>query len=112
MSDIDKIRSEIELTRSELADTVDALQAKLDVKAMVKIRAEEAGGRAAHAAAVRYAQAKAEAPPQVRQAIERAERLAAPVVERAKQDKKQTLRIVIGTAVAIIVVRRLRRAGR
>lgn len=111
MTDIEKVRAEIELTRSELAETVDALHAKLDVKAQVKARAEEAGERAAHVAAARYAQAKADAPPQVRQVIERAEHAAVPVLEKARQDKVQALKVVGAAFVALLVVRRLRRAG-
>jgi hypothetical protein len=42
-SDPDEIREEIEQTRADLADTVDALQYKLDVKARAKDQARAAG---------------------------------------------------------------------
>jgi uncharacterized protein DUF3618 len=42
-SDPDAIREEIEQTRSDLADTVDALQYKMDVKARAKERARATG---------------------------------------------------------------------
>ncbi len=42
-SDPDAIREEIEQTRADMADTVDALQYKLDVKARAKERARATG---------------------------------------------------------------------
>lgn len=47
MSDADAIRADIELTRSELASTVDALHSKLDAKALARRRLREARDRAA-----------------------------------------------------------------
>lgn len=41
-TDADDIRHEIEQTRADLADTVDALTAKLDVKARAKAKVQEA----------------------------------------------------------------------
>lgn len=41
MSDADQIKADIELTRAELARTVDALHAKLDVKALARQRLHE-----------------------------------------------------------------------
>ena len=41
----DAIREEIERTREDLAGTVDALHAKLDVKARVKAKATTDGGK-------------------------------------------------------------------
>lgn len=46
MSDADKIRAEIELTRAELAHTVDELHSRLDVKALATQRAQVARARA------------------------------------------------------------------
>jgi cobalamin biosynthesis Mg chelatase CobN len=43
----DAIREEIEQTRAELADTVDALHAKLDVKTRAQQKAVELKGRPA-----------------------------------------------------------------
>jgi hypothetical protein len=45
-NDPDAIRDDIERTRAELAGTVDALQAKLDVKAQAKARVARAKDRA------------------------------------------------------------------
>lgn len=45
MSDPDKIEKQIERTREELGDTVDALADKLDVKAHVKHTLEQTKGR-------------------------------------------------------------------
>ncbi|MEO5709986.1 MAG: DUF3618 domain-containing protein [Nocardioidaceae bacterium] len=45
-NDPDAIREDIERTRNELAGTVDALQAKLDVKAQAKARVARAKDRA------------------------------------------------------------------
>ncbi|HEU5007101.1 MAG TPA: DUF3618 domain-containing protein [Jatrophihabitantaceae bacterium] len=107
MTDIEKVRSEIELTRAELARTVDALQAKLDVKAIAKERVDEVGSRAAEA----YQHAKAAAPEPVQQAIGRVEHAAAPLVAKAAEDKKRAAMIAAGSLVALLMVRRLRRAG-
>jgi hypothetical protein len=107
VTDIEKVRSEIELTRAELARTVDALHAKLDVKALAKERADEAGARAAEA----YQHAKAAAPEPVQQAIGRVETATAPLVAKAAEDKKRTAMIVGGTLLALLVLRRARRAS-
>ena len=40
-TEADRIRSEIDETRVDLADTVDALSAKLDVKAQAKAKADD-----------------------------------------------------------------------
>lgn len=45
-SDPEAIRAEIERTREDLADTVDALQAKLDVKGQAKARFAQAKDQA------------------------------------------------------------------
>jgi hypothetical protein len=42
----DEIRAEIEMTREELAETVDALQAKLDVKSRAQAKAADLKDRA------------------------------------------------------------------
>jgi Protein of unknown function (DUF3618) len=46
MSDADQLREEIEQTRADLARTVDALSAKLDVKAQAQHRAAELKAKA------------------------------------------------------------------
>lgn len=104
MSDIDKVRSELELTRAELASTVDALQAKLDVRALARRRAEDAEHRAAEA----YAQVKAATPPPVQHALDRVEGVAAPAVGKAMAEPKRTLLIAGSVLAALLVLRRLR----
>ena len=46
MSDADAIKADIELTRAELARTVDALHTKLDVKAQAKTQLDAAVAKA------------------------------------------------------------------
>lgn len=106
MTDIEKVRSEIELTRAELARTVDALHAKMDVKAIAKERADEVGARATEA----YQHAKAAAPEPVQQVIGRVEHAAAPLVAKAAQDKKRTAMVAGGAVFALLLLRRVSRA--
>ena len=106
MTEIDKVRSDIELTRAELARTVDALHAKLDVKTIAKERADEAGARAAEA----YQHAKAAAPEPVQHALGRVETAAAPLVAKAAEDKKRTAMIAGGALLALLLLRRARRS--
>jgi hypothetical protein len=105
VSDTEDLKSEIERTRAELADTVDALTAKLDVKSQAQHRAHELADKAA----TRYENAKASAPPPVQQAIGTVEHAARPVVTKAKQDPKRAVMIAGGVLVVLLVVRRLRR---
>jgi hypothetical protein len=105
VSDTEDLKSEIERTRAELADTVDALTAKLDVKAQAQHRAQELAGKAA----TTYGNAKASAPEPVQQAIGTVEHAARPVVEKARQDPKRTAMIAGGVLVALLILRRLRK---
>jgi cell division septum initiation protein DivIVA len=68
----DEIREEIEQTRVELSDTVDALTAKLDVKAQVKGRVAEAKSSVTGKAANAVAKAKQAAPAPVQNALDMA----------------------------------------
>lgn len=102
------IKADIEKTRAELADTVDSLTAKLDVKAQAKHRVHEVEQRAAQG----YEQAKAKAPEPVRQAIGTVEQAARPIAVKAGQDKQRTALIAGGVVLLIIVVRRVRRRDR
>jgi hypothetical protein len=106
VTEADKVRSDIELTRAELADTVDALRAKLDVTALARRRAEELESRAFDG----YARAKAAAPPPVRVALDKVEQVAAPVLSRAAQDKKRAAAMLGGTLLSVLNIRRLRRS--
>lgn len=106
MTEADKVRSDIELTRAELADTVDALQARLDVKALARRRAQELESRVLDG----YARARAAAPPPVQVALGKVEQVTAPVLSRAAQDKKRAATVLGGALLALLVVRRLRRS--
>lgn len=106
MTDADTVRSDIELTRAELADTIDALLALLDVKALARRRAEELESRALDG----YARAKAAAPPPVRVALGKVEQVAAPVLSRAAQDKKRAAAMLGGALLSLLIIRRLRRS--
>jgi hypothetical protein len=108
MSDANQIKSDIEHTRAELAQTVDALSAKLDVKAQAGQRAHEMQARAAHA----YGSAKASAPPPVRHAWDRAEVATQPVVVKAKEDPKRAALVLGGGLLALLVLLRTRRAAK
>jgi hypothetical protein len=103
-----EIKSDIERTRAELAETVDALTAKLDVKEQAKQRVHEIAERAGS----KYEQAKASAPEPVQQAIGTVEQAARPVVDKAAQDKRKTAMIAGGVVVLVLIVRRIRRSHR
>jgi len=105
MSESDAIKADIERTRAELADTVDSLTAKLDVKAQARHRVQEAEQRAVQS----YEQAKAKAPEPVRQAIDTVEGAARPLAAKAAEDKRRTMLLVGGVLLAFIIVRRIRR---
>jgi flagellar biosynthesis/type III secretory pathway protein FliH len=99
MSDIEKTRSEIELTRAELADSVDALHAKLSVKTIARDRADVLAERLI----IGYTQAKAAAPEPVRRVAERVEAL----VASAATDRQQALRVGGAVLVTLLVLRRV-----
>ena len=102
------IKADIEKTRAELAETVDSLTAKLDVKAQAKHRVQEVEQRAAQG----YEQAKAKAPEPVRQVIGTVEQAARPLAAKAAQDKRRSATIAGGVVLVLIVVRRMRRRRR
>jgi hypothetical protein len=105
MTDPELIKADIEATRAELAETADALAAKLDVKAQANYKLREAGERvAANIKRVRSA-----APEPVQKAIDKAEQAARPALAKAGEDKKRTTMIAAGTVLALLVVRRVRR---
>ncbi|MDT4892414.1 MAG: hypothetical protein QOE97_1449 [Pseudonocardiales bacterium] len=104
-SDVHAIQADIERTRAELADTVDALAAKLDVKAQAKQRAHELAVQAGD----RVEKAKAVAPEPVQQALDKVTEVSRPVVAKAAEDKRRTAVIVAGALVALLVLRRVRR---
>lgn len=92
---IDEVRADIAATRAELQDTVDALSAKLDVKAQANKKVEAAKDKVADAAG----QAKDKAPEPVQHAVEAA----------SPYGKQIAIGAAVLAVVAIIVRRRRRR---
>lgn len=101
--DTEAIKADIEQARAELAETADALAAKLDVKAQAERKVHEAGDRAAGA----YESAKASAPEPVRKTLTKLEQVGAPVVAKVAEDKRRTALIVLGAVAAALITRRL-----
>jgi hypothetical protein len=104
-ANVHSIQEDIERTRAELADTVDALAAKLDVKSQARQRAHELAVQAGD----RVEKARAAAPEPVQQAMERVTEVSRPVIAKAAEDKQRTMLIVGGALVALLLIRRLRR---
>jgi uncharacterized protein DUF3618 len=108
MTDPDEIKAEIEATRAELAETANALAAKLDVKAQAKDKAQLAGERIA----AKVEQVREAAPPPVQNALGKAEQAAQPVLAKAAEDKQRTAVAVGGFLVVLMLVRRIRKRKR
>jgi chromosome segregation ATPase len=107
----DIVRSDIEQARAELAETVDALSDKLDVKARAGDKVSDAKAKVAETAA----RAKQAAPPPVQHALDVASQKAAPVVSQVSQKAAPHRGKIIAGAVAavvVLVVVRKRRARR
>jgi hypothetical protein len=104
MTQPDQIKADIETTRAELAETADALAAKLDVKAQAGEKLHAVGDTVSG----RYAHARDSAPAPVQKALGSAEQAARPVVAKAGEDKKRTALVAVGALVVLLVVRRLR----
>jgi len=100
----DSIKADIEATRAQLAQTADALAAKLDVQAQADNLVQDVAAKAADA----YESAKASAPEPVQKVIGKAEVAAQPVVAKAAQDKLRTALIVGGVLAALLVAKRIR----
>lgn len=101
----DAIKADIEATRAQLAQTADALAAKMDVKAQAGAKVQEVTDKAAGA----YGSAKASAPEPVQKVIGRAEVAAQPVVAKAAEDKQRTALIAGGVLAALLVLKRVRK---
>jgi hypothetical protein len=102
------VQSDIEQARAELADTVDALAAKLDVKAQAGQRVAEAKQKAADAAT----RAKQAAPPAVQHALDTAGEKAAPIVQKVSQQAAPHRgKIIAVGAVVLLVLIVVRRRG-
>jgi hypothetical protein len=108
MTDPDQIKADIERTRAELADTVDALTTKLDVKSQAKQRAAETQAKLSE----RWQAVTAAAPEPVQQALTKAGEVARPVAAKAAEDKRRSALIAGGAVLLLVVRRRLRRRRR
>jgi len=84
-SNLDELRQEIKRTRAELGETVEALAAKLDVKA-------------------RLEEARADASAQVRARLDRAQAALPEPAQRAAVVARQNWRPLLGVAGAALVV--------
>ena len=102
----EEIRAEIEQTRSEMGDTVDALTNKLDVKAQAKEKVESVKSTVSDKAA----QAKAAAPAPVQKALDKTGDVAAPALHKAAPYTKQ-IALAVLAAVAVLIFWRSRRSG-
>ncbi|WP_375474866.1 DUF3618 domain-containing protein [uncultured Jatrophihabitans sp.] len=106
----DAIRADIEATRAELADTVDALTAKLDVKAQASDKAHAAGAAAKEKVATAAHQAKAAAPPPVQHALDSVGAKAGPVAQQvAAKAEPHRGKIAAGAGVTLLVLLVVRR---
>lgn len=102
-----EIKADIEQTREQLADTVDALAGKLDVKAQARTKLHEAQLRASTS----YQNARSSAPEPVQRALDSAQQAAQPVVAKAAEDKKRTAMIAGGVLLVLLLLRRRRHSG-
>ena len=99
-----EIEADIIATRAELAETADALAAKLDVKAQASHRVHEAGDKVSE----KYGELKDKAPQPVQKVIGKTEQAVSPLVAQAAADKRRTFLVLGGVVAAILVVRRIR----
>ena len=105
MTEQERLKAEIEATRAELAETADALAAKLDMKAQASKKVHEAGEKVSD----RYTHVKESAPPPVQKALDTTERAVSPLMAQAAADKRRTVMVLAGTVALILVIRRVRR---
>jgi Protein of unknown function (DUF3618) len=112
----DEIRDEIEQTRAELGDTVDALTAKLDVKTQVKDRVAGAKSSVTDAVTDAASKAKQATPAPVQNVLgqagatlNQASAKASPLVEQARPYGKQ---IAAGVAAVLVLLFALRRRSK
>ncbi|MBE7189462.1 DUF3618 domain-containing protein [Jatrophihabitans endophyticus] len=111
-SDLDAIRSDIEQTRAELADTVEQVADKLNVKSQVGHKTESVK----KAAAEKATQAKASTPEPVQNALNAVGAKAGPPAHRAGEamapHRGKIIAGLAGGLVIFVIVRRRRsRAG-
>ena len=105
MTDPEQLKADIQATRAELAETADALAAKLDVKAQANHQLHAAGDRVA----ARYRRAKDACPASVQKVIAKIEQAARPVLAKAAADPRRTAFVGAGSVVVVLVVRKARR---
>lgn len=98
----DELREEIEQTRTEMADTVDALSGKLDVKTQAKQKLD--GVRST--ISVKANSARQSVPAPVQNAMGKAGTAAAPLADKARPYAKQIAGGVVGLLVLLRVIRR------
>ncbi len=100
-SDPEELRQDIEQVRGELADTVNALAAKADVKARAQDKAQELKTQAIQTTH----QVRAQAP-------ETAQQLAGVAQQKARQMIQEKPGPTVGAALAVLVLLLLRRRRR
>ncbi|MEA2418884.1 MAG: hypothetical protein QOE60_1090 [Thermoleophilaceae bacterium] len=109
----EELRAEIDQTRVELAETVDALTAKLDVKSQARQKVDDV--RTSVRARVtdqvtllsdRVTTARQSAPVPVQNALDKAGSAAAPLVAKAKPYNRQILVSLAGSVLLLLIVRR------
>jgi hypothetical protein len=105
MTEQERLQAEIAAARAELAETADALAAKLDVKAQAGQRIQAAGEKLTD----RLAHLHDAAPAPVQKALEQTGHVMSPALARARADKRIVLAVLAGTMAAVLVARRLRR---
>lgn len=106
LNDPELLRAEIARARAELADTVNQLSAKLDVKQQARQRVDETRASAAQ----RLREAKQSAPQSVGQALDKLSETVLPVlsqaVQRARANPQQALVVVTVVVVITLIGRR------
>jgi uncharacterized protein DUF3618 len=109
-SDPEAIRADIEQARTELADTVDALSDKLNVKAQAAGKATAAKEAAKDKVGAAAEQVRAAAPPPVQHALDSVGEKAGPVVQQvAAKTEPHRSKIIAGAAAALVVLVVVRR---
>ncbi len=114
-SDPDAIRADIEQTRAELAQTVDALSDKLNVKAQAAGKVGAAKDAAKQKVAGAASQAHAAAPEPVQHVLgsvgEKAGPVAQQVAAKVEPHRGKIIAGAVAALVVVLVVRRRRKAS-
>jgi vacuolar-type H+-ATPase subunit H len=108
LNDPELLRAEIAQARAELADTVDQLSAKLDVKQQARQRVDETKASAVQ----RLREAKQRAPQPVGQALDKLSEAVLPVLSQAVQRARANPQQALVAATVVVVITLIgRRAG-